>query len=124
MKEQLLWVETVLKFCGGLAFLLTPLSVARAFGLAYTPTAFWIRLFGAVLVGLAAALYLEGASKSGEGLGLAGVLTINLVTATAISLMLVAQNAAPRKRGRIALWLLVAILGVISIVEIICLAAT
>ena len=76
--QQLLWIETLLKLAGGLSLLLAPVTVIRLFGLPASNAALWPRLLGAVLVGLSAATYIEGAWPGSRGLGLAGCIVINL----------------------------------------------
>jgi hypothetical protein len=75
--QQLLWLETLLKFVPGLLLALAPLTTLRVLGLPRPETGFWPRLCGALLIGIAGALFLEGTSR-GHGLSLAGCIVINL----------------------------------------------
>lgn len=114
--QQLIWLETLLKASGGAVLLLAPLTACRVLGLPRPPTGLWPRLLGAVLVGVAAASYAEGAGWS--GLGLAGSVLINFVAAGAIFALLVLGSPAPTRRGRIALSALAGSLAFIALVEL------
>jgi hypothetical protein len=115
--QQLLWVETLLKLAGGLGLILFPVTVIRLLGL---PAAggFWPRLLGAVLVGLSAATYIEGAWPGSRGLGLAGCIAINLAAAALVAAVAVLGTGADTRRGRAALWLLVGVLMLLVFFEI------
>ncbi|MBU2533169.1 MAG: hypothetical protein KKB37_10535 [Alphaproteobacteria bacterium] len=63
MADQLLWLETLFKGGIGLVMLVAPLTAARLAGLPHGNSAFWPRLFGAALIGIAAAC----ASKATAG---------------------------------------------------------
>ncbi len=82
--QQLLWIETLLKFSAGLMLVLAPLATIKLLGLPPASTGFWPRLLGALLIGIAGALFLEGSVPGSRGLGLAGCLVINF---SAVSLM-------------------------------------
>ncbi len=116
--QQLLWLETLLKLTGGPLLLLAPMSTIRAFGLPASASGFWPRIVGALLLGIAAATYIEGAWAGSRGLGLAGLVAINLTGALVIALAILAGRAAPTRRGAVALWVLVALLVSLSLVEI------
>ena len=116
--QQLLWIETVLKLSGGLVLLVAPRLAIAMLGLPPGAGAFWPRLLGGMLAGMAAALYIEGAMPGSKGLGLAGVVVINLAAATVVAGQLAIRKVSPSGRGSIILWLLVALLFVLSLVEI------
>ncbi|HRN89322.1 ABC transporter permease [Hyphomicrobium sp.] len=116
--QQLLWLETLLKLAGGILLLLAPMSTIRAFGLPASASGFWPRIVGALLIGVAAATYIEGAWAGSRGLGLAGLVVINLTGAFVIALSVLMGRAAPTRRGAFALWVLVALLVSLSLVEI------
>jgi hypothetical protein len=115
---QLLWIETVLKLSGGLVLCLAPLLVIKALGLPPAASAFWPRVLGALLIGLAAATFIEGAWPQVRALGLAGCIVINLVTAAMISVLATLGAGAPARRGSAVLWALVVLLVVLSLFEI------
>lgn len=115
--QQLLWVETLLKFFPGALLAIAPMSTLRVLGLPRPDSGFWPRVCGALLVGVAAALFLEGTS-AGHGLGLAGVVVINLVGAAMLSTMLVLDRGPASARGRTAVWLTVCVLVTLCVIEI------
>ena len=77
----------------------------------------WPRLLGATLIGLAATLYMEFRLTDGKGLALAGAIVVNLIAATMIALQLIAGRAGGTVRGRLSLWVSVAVLVALSVVE-------
>jgi hypothetical protein len=115
--QQLLWLETLLKLVPGLLLTLAPLTTLRALGLPRPDTGFWPRLCGALLLGMAGALFLEGTSR-GHGLGLAGVIVINLCGAAVLATLLVLDAGPASRRGRVTVWLTVCLLVVVSVFEI------
>ncbi len=115
--QQLLFIETVLKLAGGLVLLLLPLTACSVFGLPKPQSGLWPRLLGAVLVGLAGATYIEGATEA-HGLGMAGSGIINAVAATAILAMLALGAAGTSRRGRFILALLALALLFLCLLEI------
>jgi len=118
MAHQLLWIETLLKLSGGLVLLLLPLTSARVLGLPVSTSGFWPRMLGALLVGLAGATFIEGSTSASKGLGLAGMMIINLVGAGTLIALLVLGRAAATGRGRALLWVLAVLLVVLSLFEI------
>lgn len=116
--HQLLWLETLLKLAGGAALLLAPLTTIRIFGLPASASGFWPRLLGVVLVGIGGATFIEGAWEGSRGLGLAGLIVINLVAAAVVALIAVFGGGAQTRRGSLALWSLVVLLIVLVLFEI------
>ena len=115
--QQLLWLETLLKFVPGLLLALAPLTTLRVLGLPRPETGFWPRLCGALLIGIAGALFLEGTSR-GHGLSLAGCIVINLCGAAVLATLLVLERGPTSVRGRAVVWALVCALVTLSIFEI------
>lgn len=115
--QQLLWLETLLKIVPGLLLALAPLTALRLLGLPRPDTGFWPRLCGALLLGMAGALFLEGTSR-GHGLGLAGTVIINLCGASVLATLLVLEAGPASRRGRVTVWLIVCLLVIVSVVEI------
>ena len=115
--QQLLYIETILKLSGGLVLLLLPLTACSVLGLPKPQSGLWPRLLGSVLVGLAGATYIEGAT-SARGLGMAGCVVINMVAVAAILTLLVLGAAGQSRRGRAILALLAAALVVLSFLEL------
>jgi hypothetical protein len=116
--QQLLWFETLLKLAGGAALVLAPLVTIKLLGLPPATNGFWPRLLGAVLIGLAAATFIEGALEGSRGLGLAGSIVINIASAAVIALAGLFGGGAPTRRGTFTLSALVVLLLVLALVEI------
>lgn len=116
--QQLLWLETLLKGSAGLLLVLAPLATIKLFGLPRTDSGFWPRVAGTLLVGLAGALFLEGAMAGAHGLGLAGCIVVNLFGAAVLASSLLVDAGPPSARGRALTWTVVLILVVLSILEI------
>ena len=117
MRQQLLWIETLLKLTGGLVLALMPRLSARLFGLPVGEMVLWPRLLGAVLIGLAAATYIEGSMPGSRGLGLAGLTAINGVAGLILLGLLLAGGGATTIRGRFALWILTVLLFLLAVIE-------
>lgn len=116
--QQLLWIETLLKLSAGLVLVAAPGWTARALGLPRDPTGFWPRVLGGVLLGLAGGFVLEGWIGHVHGLGLAAALVLNFVIAGTLGTLLVLGKAAPTRRGRVLLWLVVALLVLLALLEL------
>lgn len=116
--SQILFLEVLVKLAFGVPLLLAPLSVARVFGLPCPPTGFWPRLVGGLLVGLAAAIFIEMRLPGSKGLGLHGLIAVNLVAAGTLIGLLILNSSAPTLRGRLALWLAAALLFLLALAEI------
>jgi hypothetical protein len=115
---ELLWIETVLKLASRLALSLAPLLIIKALGLPPSQSTFWPRLLGALLIGLAAATFLQGVWPEARAIGLAGCILINLTSAAIITVLAVLGAGAPTWRGAAVLWALVVVLIVLSLFEI------
>ena len=106
--DQLLWLETLLKGSVGMLMLMLPITSAKLAGLPHGNSAFWPRLFGAALLGMAAAFAVEGytqlnANISARGLGLGGAIAINLITVLSLVGTLIFKGVTTR-RGLLLLW--------------------
>ena len=112
-------IEIALKVSAGLALLIAPKTLARALGLPPADEPFWARLLGATLVGLGVASALGSHYLPGQGIGLYGNATINLVVAACLGGLLILGQAAPSKRGRCLLWIAAGLLTLLGLVEII-----
>jgi hypothetical protein len=116
--QQLLWIETLLKLSAGLALVLVPLSTIKLLGLPPTGSGFWPRLLGALLIGIAGALFLEGSVPGSRGLGLAGCLIVNFCAVSMMGTLLVLEAGPPSARGRAVMWTIVVLLVWLSVLEI------
>ncbi len=116
--SQILFLEVLIKLAFGVPLILAPLSTLRLCGLPCPPTGFWPRLVGGLLLGLAAATFIEIRLPGSKGLGLHGLIAINLIAAGTIVALLIMNAGAPTMRGRMALWLAVALLFMLTLAEI------
>lgn len=115
---QLLWIEFVTKLAGGLVLLSFPLTAIKVLGLPKSETAFWPRVLGAVLIGLAIATYMENSVKLGHGLGLGGSFVINLTGGLTFAALLFLKQAGTTVRSRVVLWACSLALIGLALVEI------
>ncbi len=115
--QQLLWIETLLNFFGGLPLIVAPLATIRLLGLPPTPTGFWPRLLGTLLLGISLAMFLEGSVSGSRGLGLAGALIINVSAVSMMVAMLLLEAGPPSARGRALMWALIVLLLWLSALE-------
>ncbi len=122
MSDQLLWFETLLKGSIGLLLVFLPITTARMAGLPHGNTAFWPRLFGAALLGIAGAFAVEGYNLAGgaieaKGLGLGGAVIINLTAILSLFGTLIFSAVATR-RGKVVIWLMILLLLFLTLFEI------
>jgi len=115
---QLLWIELVSKLAAGLILVAVPLTAIKVMGLPRAPTAFWPRLLGGVLIGIAAATYMDASVRLGHGLSLAGSMVINLATGLTLGSMLFLKQGPETVRGRGMLWLVTVCLIGLALIEI------
>jgi hypothetical protein len=116
--SQILFLEVIIKLAFGLPLLVAPLSTLSLLGLQRPASGFWPRLVGTLLIGIAAATFIEIRLPGSKGLGLYGIIAINLAAALALLGHLIMNTAAPTRRGRTILWLAVALLVVLALAEI------
>lgn len=116
--HQLLWFETLLKLAGGAVLLVAPLTAIKILGLPVSASAFWPRMLGAVLIGVGAATFIEGAWEGSRGLGLAGLIVINLLGAAILALTAIFGGGVRTRRGTLTLWVLAVLLFVLVLFEI------
>ncbi len=117
--QQLLWIETLLKFSAGLVLVLAPLSTIKLLGLPRAESGFWPRLLGSLLIGMAAALFVEGSTPGSRGLGLLGCVLVNFSAVSMLAGLLALEAGPPSARGRAVVWALVVVLVCLSVLEII-----
>lgn len=116
--SQILLLETLVKLVCGLALVVAPLSVIKLLGLPCPPTGFWPRLTGSLLIGLAAATFIELKLPGSHGLGLYGLIAINLIAVAVLVGMSIANAGASTRRGEAVLWISVAIVMTLALAEI------
>lgn len=116
--SQILLLEAILKLGFGTVLLLAPLSTLSLVGLPRPPTGLWPRLVGALLVALAAAIFIEIRLPGSKGLGLYGLIAINLIVALTLIGVMIFDAGASTRRGRLALWLAIGLLITLALAEI------
>lgn len=115
--QKLLAAEILLKLTVGVVLVFVPVTTAKVLGLPHGNVGLWQRLLGAVLIGLAGALYAELRLESARGLGLVGLIIINLCT-VAVLLAIAVLTPVATRRGVAGLWLMVLLLFCLSLAEI------
>jgi hypothetical protein len=114
----LLWAELALKLSVGLALVFAPLTTIKVLGLPRSETAFYPRILGALLIGVAAATFMEVSVRLGHGLALGGSFVINVAGALVLGSVLAMKQGPTTLRGRLILWGLVALLTLLALAEI------
>lgn len=116
--EQLLWLETLIKGATGTALLLSPKIIIRLFALPdSSSSSFWPRLTGALLVGLAAVIFMSGAKLIDDGVGLAGLAILNFCAATILVSAYWSPKPGAQRRGKSLLGFLALALYLLAIAE-------
>jgi hypothetical protein len=117
--QQILWFEVILKAAAGLTLVLIPLTAIRFTGMQRPETGFWPRLLGAVVLGIAAAVFITLHFPDARGgLGPAGLIPINLAGAAAMLAPLVMGTAAPTRRGKLFIIVNAVVLLALAFLEI------
>jgi hypothetical protein len=117
MVDELIWLEMLLKGVAGGTLLAAPTMTAAILGWPRPGAAFWPRLLGALLLGIALASALNAKAATPRGLALGGSVAINLAAAAFLLATAILQPSATR-RGRLATWLVAAGLFLLSLIEI------
>ena len=119
-RSNLLLADALINLFLGLLLVSFPTRAVEVFGIPQTDDRFYPTVLGAVLLGIAAALWIEHRRKPGRaaGLGLAGATSINLIGAVAIIGWLVSGRLAIPAHGRVVLWIVAIGLVVISLAEV------
>lgn len=112
----MLLVDAVISLVLGLFLLVFPARVVELLGLPPADTMLYPGVLGAVVVGIAIALFLEWKRKpqGRVGLGLGGAVAIDLSAALFLAGWLLFGAAHVPARGRIVLWAIVAVLATVS----------
>jgi hypothetical protein len=118
MLQQLLLTEVVLKGTVGLILLLIPSHAAGMLGMPPAATGFWPRLTGALLIGIAAGLLVQGIFPAVRTITPAGLIAINLAGAFTLVALLVLGKASQTRRGTVLLWVIAVNLALLSLIEI------
>ena len=117
--QLLLAIDAVINYALGVLCLMYPVF-APALGMPIVENFFYPSILGAVLFGIGIALTIEYYRKDSGlvGLGLGGAVAINLVGGFVLILWLIFGNLAIPHRGFVYLWILAAVLVVISLFEL------
>jgi len=119
-RPKILLVDALINFILGIFLLTFPIRAAQFLGMPETQTKFYPSIFGAVLIGIAVALFIEYFRKTSGivGLGSGGAVSINLCAGLALGAWLIWGQLNIPFRGKLILWALVAVLVIISSIEV------
>jgi len=126
-REKLLAIDAFVNFTLGLTFIFYPQLIVTLIGVEISALSTVINIlkatiaiFGGVLTGIGIALLLESLHrpKGLVGLGLGGAVVINLCGGIILSGWLIFGNLVIPKLMLVLLWILLAILVVLSVIEI------
>ena len=117
--QHILWFEIAFKGGLGMLLFLAPLTAARLAGLQRPETSFWPRVSGALILGLAAGVFIRLNAPAVEGsLGPGGLVAINLAGASGLFTSLILGSSAPTRRGRVVILLTTLLLLTLAFAEI------
>lgn len=117
--QQILWAEILFKLIGGAILVVAPLTAIRLAGFDRPISGYWPRVLGAVLMGIAAGIWLGIQFPSVRGaIGPAGLIPVNLFAAGALAYHLILGNAAPSRRGKLIVGALTVVLLGFAFLEI------
>jgi len=122
--RRLLFLDTAINLVLGVLLILAvlyPTQITGFLGVPEIVSGFYPSLLGAVLVGIAIALFIEARrdpNSSFVGLGLGGAISINLCGGILLAVWLVFGDLQLPLRGLVFLWLLALLLIVISVAEL------
>jgi fluoride ion exporter CrcB/FEX len=116
----LLTIDGIANLVLGLLLLVFPGGVVNFLGLPVPSTNFYVNLFGAVLVGIGLALFLQGfAEKEGmKGLGIQGAIVINFCGSGALLAWLSSGKLSLPRQGAWFLWGIALLVVAIALGEI------
>jgi hypothetical protein len=119
-RSKILLVDALINLILDLLLLTFPVRVVQFWGMPESQTKFYPSIFGAVLIGVAIALCIEHfRGPSGiVGLGLGGAVSINLCAGLVLGAWLIWGQLNIPSHGKVILWALVALLVIISSVEL------
>jgi hypothetical protein len=118
--KTLILIDAIINLLLGIILLAYSKPVVELFGLPDTEQFFYPNILGAILFGIGIALVIEYKRKGRfVGLGLAGAMSINLMGGVVLFLWLVSGNLSLPLQGKIILWALDILLGIVSSLELI-----
>jgi len=123
--SKILVIDAVINlFLGFLLLLLIPFpqQITQLLGIPEVKPAFYASIMGGVLIGIGLALFIEAFREKEQGLvglGLGGAILINLSGGAVLAGWLIFGKLALPVHGQIVLWIIAAILLVISSIEMV-----
>ena len=122
MGSTLIAVDSVVNVLLGLLLLIFPPNLVQWLGLPLPSSAFYVRILGAVILGIGVALAIEfrrEPSSSLVGLGIGGALAINLCGGGALVAYLAFGDLSLSTEGTIVLWILAALVVGLGLIELV-----
>ncbi len=122
MGSILIALDSVVNVLLGLLLLIFPPSLVEWLGLPLPSSAFYVRILGAVILGIGVALAIEfrrEPSSSWVGLGTGGAVAINLFGGGALVAYLAIGDLSLSTEGKIVLWILAAVVVGLGLVELV-----
>jgi hypothetical protein len=119
--KTILIIDALINFALGILLLLFSPAIVSSLGIPPASTNFYPNILGSVFIGIAIALLIGAFGKEGQhnsGLGLLGAVTINLCGGMVLALWLIFGHLDLSVKGVVFLWFLVAVLIVLSTVEL------
>jgi len=120
-EKHLLLTDAIINLLLGVLLIFYPTPVVKFIGIPLVEKAFYVSILGAVLFGIGIALLIEKYKENlgFNGLGRGGAIIINICGGIALAWWILFGSLTIPLRGYILLWLLVAILIGISLIELI-----
>ena len=122
MGSILIAIDSVVNVLLGLLLLIFPPSLVDWLGLPLPSSAFYVRILGAVILGIGVALAIEFKREprsSLVGLGIGGAVAINLCGGGALVAYLAFGDLSLSTEGKIVLWILAAVVVGLGLVELV-----
>lgn len=115
-RSTILLIDALVSLVLGVVLVAFPKSLVELLGLPPTETTFYPRLLGAVVIGIAIALLFEWKRRPNGrvGLGVVGAIAVDLCAALFLAGWLLVGGLDLPVRGRVLLWLIVALLVGVS----------
>jgi hypothetical protein len=117
----ILMIDALINFVLGVLLLLFSPGIVAWLGVPPSSTNFYPNILGAIFIGITIALIIGATgeqSQRARGLGLLGAISINLCGGTVLALWLTSGGLDLPLKGLIILWSLVAVLIIVSTVEL------
>ncbi len=118
-KPILLLADAIINLIIGCILILYPIGMGKIIGIPLVKSSFYPIVLGGVLIGIGIALLIERLRESSRfiGLGLGGAISINLCAGMALLILMLFGDLSIPFRGHFILWILVAVVFGISILE-------